>query len=323
LRVWVNLSDNDWTVEGQSLPQFGFFATGAGVTGGTTRRQGVISDYVETADVIFADARSVDAASAAAQPHFRAIEPRLASFQYLGGGKIAFKYEFKVDQAPRKDYVAFVHFTNPKLEEHEGIAFQQDHKPVTPTSQWKANTVVSDGPYEMELKPDAKPGKYTWLIGLYEPAGSRLGLLGKDIGSSRIELGTLEVVSKDGKITDIRFERPKGEKSAVELAREASERRLNTKKVAIDFGKIITAGCVVLRRTGDSKWELIPVPRGQTFEVSLRPVLLDPKLSPKSLKVTSLDRDKKELRVVPAKAVEDRLSFIVGAPDECFYLLGG
>ena len=319
LRLWVNLSEKDWTVEGQVIPQFGFFGTGAGVTGGTTRRQGVVCDYVETPGLIFADARSVDASSTAAT-RFRAVEPRVASFKYLGGGKIAFTYEFKVGESLDKDYTLFVHFTNPQLEGREGIVFQQDHRPKTPTSRWKANTTVSDGPYQLEIpKASVKPGKYIWHIGLLEPGGGRLEILGKNDGHGRIEMGTLEIVSEENKISDVKFTPPEPGKNPAELAKEASERRLNLKKVPLDFGKLVTSGCVVLRKLSDGKWEMIPVPRGEIFEVSLRPERIDPKLGAGPIHVTALDAAKKEVRALPAKTAGDRVSFTVGAPGEYFY----
>ena len=320
LRLWVNLSDEDWTVEGQVIPQFGFHGAGAGVTGGTTRRAGVISDYVETDDLVFADARSLDA-SALTATGFRAIVPRVASFKYLGDNKIAFSYEFKVGQPLDKDYATFVHFVNPKIEVREGIGFQQDHRPTTPTSQWKANTTVADGPYQLEIPGSVGSEKYVWYLGLLEKGGGRLELLGKNDGHGRIELGALEVVSKEGRISDVKFIPPAQEKNPAEVAKEASERRLNLKKVPLDFGKLVTAGCVVLRRQAEGKWEMIPVPRGETFQVSLRPELLDPKLRAGQLRVTALDASRKELRALPTKAADDRVTFTVGAAREYYYLV--
>jgi hypothetical protein len=70
-------------------------------------------------------------------------------------------------------YTVFVHVLQPD----EGIHVQSDSVPgqgILPTTGWVEGEVIVD-PYELPLSPDAPPGMYTIVVGLYDATtGERL-----------------------------------------------------------------------------------------------------------------------------------------------------
>lgn len=66
------------------------------------------------------------------------VVPEVARFESRGTDELRLLLEWKVNGAVRDDCRVFVHFTRPGVKNREGIAFQGDHDPKLPTSQWKA-----------------------------------------------------------------------------------------------------------------------------------------------------------------------------------------
>lgn len=79
------------------------------------------------------------------------LEPRL---KQTGPRRIEFTYRWRASRAVERDYQVFVHFTNPDASQAEQIVFQHDHPPTTPTPQWEPDTIVCDGPHELEIPAD-------------------------------------------------------------------------------------------------------------------------------------------------------------------------
>ena len=57
LSITANQLEEPLTVGGHVLDRFGWLAEGAGVTAWTASRDGIIADYAETTDRVFANAR--------------------------------------------------------------------------------------------------------------------------------------------------------------------------------------------------------------------------------------------------------------------------
>ena len=94
----------------------------------------------------------------------------------------------------QEDYTVFVHLVGGDGQ----IRGQRDSQPVTgfyPTSLWAAGEFVRDQVH-LEIAPDAPPGEYRLVVGMYEPkTGTRLPVLdskGQNLGDS-ISLDTLRV----------------------------------------------------------------------------------------------------------------------------------
>ena len=155
LTLWVNWRAEPWRVEGRTLPQWGFLAMGPETLVSTSLVGGRFADYAECPEFLFADART-----SFAMPYRGAvkdIEPRLRSFEYLGGNRVRVTYEWIVNDTLDRDLTCFVHGVGVGAASPEAILFQQDHALPKPTGQWRKGEVIVDGPYEFSLPPTQEP----------------------------------------------------------------------------------------------------------------------------------------------------------------------
>lgn len=95
----------------------------------------------------------------------------------LGNRRVAITYRWQTDRRIPDDLSVFVHFTHKASSRPEGIVYQNDHMPTTPTSQWEPGRVIDDGPHVVTVPP-----------GFDEPAEVYLGMLRN---GERIPLGNL------------------------------------------------------------------------------------------------------------------------------------
>ena len=195
LQVWVNWRPEVWTIrtgDGRSyeLPQWGFLALGAGRGGDAETRVmtclngGRFADYAQCPEFLFADARTwVDMPYTGSMAN---IEPRLRSFEYLGGDRVRVSYEWIVCESIRPDLMCFVHGVNEQSQRPERTVFQQDHPLPKPTSAWQAGETIVDGPYELSIP--STHGSYDLRVGLYNQK-MRLQMIGTDDGTGRFTAG--------------------------------------------------------------------------------------------------------------------------------------
>lgn len=260
LTITANQATEPLTVDRITLPQFGWIADGAGVTAGTTLRDGVVTDFAVSNEAVFANARRADDWDTSGH---KRIRPSVTGFKATGPRSFSFSYRWRVRDRLPHDYTAFVHFGKPKAaNDAESILFQQDHGPTVPTSKWKVGQDVIDGPFTVQVLANLPDGEYVWAIGLYRPGDARVGLEGDDDGTGRIRLGTLFV--RDGG-RSIAF-KPVAEKEAA--SRAADEDHLNHKDTVVDFGMIRTDGSIWTRRDGKD-WAAQVLPRDGRFTVEL------------------------------------------------------
>ncbi len=200
LVITANQAEKALHVGNRILGQYGWVAEGAGVTAWTAVRDGVVADYAETANSVFANARSAGDWNLGGSMR---IHPEVDSFEVIGPRRCRVTYGWQVKQTLPRNYYCFVHF-NKKGAGESDILFQQDHRLAAPTSRWRSGSTVKDGPHEI-LVPDSLPdGDYSWTIGLFTPVDGRLALEGVEDGAGRIRLGTLRVSEGGRKLTLLR-----------------------------------------------------------------------------------------------------------------------
>jgi len=261
LMVTANNEELPLRVGDVVLPRFGWLAQGAGVTAYTALRDGVMVDYAETADSVFANARHAPDWNVTG---LRRVRPTVAEFAQTAPRAFRVTYLWLVNDTLPQNYHCFVHFSGKGRDaSDEGIRFQQDHATPTPTSQWKRGVNVSDGPYTITIPDNVPDGDYTWSIGLYSlGGGGRVPLEGVDDGHGRIRLGMLRV--RDGGKTII-FDPERG--SGDERLKRY-RLHLNEAGKVIDFGAVRTNGSVLVRLEG-SEWVLQTLPRDGNFTLEL------------------------------------------------------
>lgn len=108
----------------------------------------------------------------------------------LGRRKLAITYRWEVGQAAAWNGSFFVHFTAPKAASNEAIAFQHDHAPRVPMSNWQPG-VVEDGPYTLKV-PSAAQGRFDIRAGALHD-GQRVTLGHAIHDGLRYHIGTITV----------------------------------------------------------------------------------------------------------------------------------
>jgi len=240
---------------GVSLPQYGWLATGAGVTAWTALLQGVIADYAHTPDSTFANARAAADWNQSSGHH---IHPAVTEFRQTGNRSFALRYAWQIGETLPRDYRCFVHFVS-----GEDISFQDDHSLPRPSSTWKAGETLPDGPHEIHLPNTLSDGDYGVRIGLYLPEIERLALQGRDDGQNRIRAGTLQVRAGGRKLT---YE---AELPVADEKDDLYQHRLNLTGKVLDFGDVRTGGSVLVRRE-NGEWVMRALPRAGDFLIELR-----------------------------------------------------
>ena len=178
LQITANQREEPLSVNGHVLDRFGWLAEGAGVTAWTARRNGTIADFAETSDRVFANARASSDWNLSAT---KRIRPVVSRFEAFGPREIKFTYGWQVHDVLSRDFACFVHFGRAGASELE-ILLQQDHVPTVPTSQWKPEQTIQDGPYTLTIPGKLPNGDYAWTIGLFRTGESRVVLEGPTDG---------------------------------------------------------------------------------------------------------------------------------------------
>jgi len=257
LTLTVNGASNDLVAGTWRLPEWGWVASAPGFTAGTVLRQGVVTDFADTGDTLFLNARAgIDWNLS----DYRRIHPSIASFEQTAPRAFKAAYRWDAQDSLRKNYACFVHLCSSGV-----IRAQQDHPLAPPTSQWQAGQVITDGPWNVVLPGDLPDGKYDWLIGLFDAAGGsgRAHLQGLDDGDSRIRLGTIRLASAGAQIT---FSAETNSPAFDPAAWYTNH--LNCSNQVVDFGDVRTDGSVLLRREGRA-WRLRTWPRDRSFTLEL------------------------------------------------------
>ena len=308
LRVWINWAKDAWTVDGRVLPQWGFLALGPDTECETILKDGHFADYASCPEFVFADART-----SFNMPYLTAVKniaPRVRKFEWTGGNTARVTYEWNVNDTLDRDYMCFVHFTNPSAG-GDGIVFQQDHALPKPTGQWKPGDVIVDGPYDIAI-PDNANGEYKVAVGLF--GDDRVVLTGPRDKRNRVVLGKL-IVQRDGtKIIDAHFDPAPATAVSSEEDSADFHAHMNAPGTAVDFGPLATDGSVKINRS-ERELVVFPYPRDRAFTVALdiAKIAGGAPASRESLHIVALAASTQaELGDVPFDVRDGRVVFTVG-----------
>ncbi|MEI7731510.1 MAG: DUF5696 domain-containing protein [Verrucomicrobiota bacterium] len=256
LVLTANSSTNALATGPWTLPQFGWVAEGTDIKAGTILRDGVMVDFADTGDTYFANARPGSDWNLSS---FHRVRPSVTNFQQTAARAFRFTYAWDVQDRLPKDYRCFVHFVT-----NSTIRWQQDHPLALPTSQWQVGQVISDGPWTLTLATNIPDGDYGWLIGMTDTNdGSRVRLSGVDDGTTRIQLGILQVRTNGASLTFV----PETNAPSYDPG-TLYQQHLNVSNAVVDFGALRTDGSVLMRRDGNV-WTLKTWPRDRNFTLEL------------------------------------------------------
>jgi len=254
LTVTANRAVQPLVAEGVILPQFGWLATGQGIKAFTAMCGTVICDYAQTDSSIFANARNQSDVRIGAS----FAGPSVAAFQQTGPGAFNISYDWKVYQTTALNLIAFVHFVDPNQTANEGIVFQGDFTPTSPTSGWKPGQTVIQGPFPQGVPSNVPDGTYSVRIGLYDPvSGDRIILAGQNDGDNRFIIGSVTVSQSGAKI------------EFTPVAPRPNDPRLNAGGSVLTFPAVQTDGMFSLNQEYGN-WVLRPFPRFRNFTILIQ-----------------------------------------------------
>lgn len=256
----ANSEAEQFDLGGLVLPQFGWLAKGAGITAYTALRDGVVVDYAETADSVFANARNASLWNAR---NIRRVRPAVGRFEQTGPREFRIGYLWFADEVLDRNYHCFVHFTAPSVDPtNPTIDFQNDHAIARPTSEWKPGETITDGDHTVRIPDEAKDGDYLVVMGLFDSETGRVPLLGSQDSQCRIRVGVLKVRGA-GKSISFEPDTTPGDERL-----KLYSLHVNQQAEVIDFGTVRTNGSILIERDGGD-WVLRALPRERPFEVRL------------------------------------------------------
>jgi len=285
--VWVNRSGSDWKVNNRTLPPFGFYALVHRRSSSpqslipspqlqvaieklpTVEGERVIAEWALSEQFAYCNART--------QVLFGWTPIQLigAQVRWLGNRQFELELRWRADQPTSEPHLVFVHFVNPKSKRGEQIAFQGDHAPDVPTTQWQGEIVTRT---VVTVPQDWGADQYGVRLGLWNPkTGYRIRLMGDSDDTLRLIVGDLILEGSGEKITNARLELNLNLTKLPEWLK-----RWNTQGKLVDFGFALTDGAFRFDR---KTLTLIPLPEHQPFTVTLR---LD-KLLGKTVRIAAIE----------------------------------
>ena len=137
------------------------------------------------------------------------VEPFVKDFKYTGGSGFRIIYGWAVTAKMEKAWtLIFVHITK---EQDPEIVAQNDHYVSSPATEWKVDSIVTDGPFDVALPATIGEGVYDIYIGMVDNKNTRNdNMKGLSDNQTRFIIGRLTIKGTTGNITDIKFDVPKG-----------------------------------------------------------------------------------------------------------------
>lgn len=256
-RVWVNRGEPDWTVEGRTLPQYGYLARSGSLESSIERIGGAVVERSQAPGQFYCNSRVF----APAAP--LALTPAVERLDYLGDRRFRLVTRWQATQPAPRDFAVTYTFSRPTPGRRALTEFSGGGTPVPATSQWRGDVTLG-ADWTLAMPADFPLGDYEVLVTLHDPRNrnQRQRLLGEEDNRRRYLLGKLVAEGSDkSTVTNLRFEPP---------ARPyVPSLRFLPNTAAVDFGPARTTGAFRCEVRADHV-VLTPLPEGEEFAVSLR-----------------------------------------------------
>ncbi|MBW4044171.1 MAG: hypothetical protein HIU87_04135 [Acidobacteria bacterium] len=260
-RLFANSRPVDVSWNNMDIPQFGWGAQGNGYLAYTARKNGIIADYVQTPDYIYADARNQNDLAAAEA----FAEPQVEGFRQTGSRNFQMQVGFNVINGPApSDAKVFLHLVNPQLTTNAGIVSAQTQSTVIPATEWQSGQTQQASLFQFHLPGIVPDGTYSVRVGIYYTNnGSRASLYGNSDGTGRYMLGNITVANGGNSITF----------TPVPVVPPTRDPRMNASGSVVNFEAIHTDGMVWLERSNTSStsktWTIRDYPRYRNVTVQV------------------------------------------------------
>ncbi len=271
-KVFVNRSENDWTIGQWTLPMFGYvvFDKKGELLSAIVRNPEYQEDVVEISqrpDSFYINGRGYSKTSTLQ------IEPKLANFIDLGNGKFKVLVDWNCTGPAPKDLAIFLHIFSRGSNYHKGW-FAGGERPELGTSRWGTVAgnedfrIVRSGKDQILTVPDSvEDGTYSILVGLYDSqgGGERYRLIGSETEESRYVIAELEIKRENGKIVL----KQKPFEKLISWDHPNILPRLLPNKKPVAWHGIETTGAVSVQANGNV-WKILPIPVMEHFSITIR-----------------------------------------------------
>ena len=249
-RIYANTGETDWTVNGHSLPQYGYFAKHGAIESSIERFGNAIAEQSRSTGKFYVNSRVFNATAPLA------ITPRAERVESLGPRKFRLVVNWSAQQSAAKDFSVFYQFSRPTPGRREMTEFAGGGIPNPPTSRWHGDVLTGTN-WTLTI-PDKMPlGEYEILVGLTDGKNrsAHQRLSGDEDSLRRYRIGKL-IVGSDG----VRLEN--AEQTFTPDARWLANIG------PVDFGVARTTGAFRCETRSD-QLIITPLPDGADFTVCL------------------------------------------------------
>ena len=240
---------------GLQIPQYGWAATGSGLSAYTALVGGQIADYSQTHQSIYANARN----QADILSENTVATPSVAAFQQVATGVLQIQLAWDVNTPqPTTAYQEFIHFVSSQAgATSNSLSGVTGGVPLVATESWTVGEHVVDKVWNFHLPSTMPDGTYQIRVGLFS-GNQRAALYGNNDGNQRYVVGSI-TVSKQG--ASIVF-------TAVPIRIATPDPRLNSAGAVVNFGAIQTDGMVMIQQQADGL-QVSAYPRSRNVVVDI------------------------------------------------------
>jgi hypothetical protein len=253
------------------IPQYGWAAKGTGFLAYTALVGGLIADYSQTPQSIYANARNqTDILS-----ENTLATPSVAAFRQSATNVIQIRLQWDVNTPQLiTPYQEFIHFVGSQIPAgSNGLSGVIGAAPLQPTETWVTGERVSDNTLTFYLPSTMPNGNYDVRVGLAYGT-QRAVLYGNNDGNLRYTVGSITVSNNGAKIVF----------TAIPISIPNPDPRLNSAGSVVDFGTILTNGMVMLQQqvgsnSGSLRLSTYPRSRSVIVQINSTSVAMPPSVT--------------------------------------------
>lgn len=306
-QVFVNRREQDWTIAGHVLPQYGYFAKNGAIESSIERIGGAVVERSSNRDTFYVNGRGFMPGAPLR------IRPTADRVEYLGNRQFKLLVNWQADESTTEDLQIHTQFYKVQTSRLVKTGWNGiGGKPSTPTTQWRGQ-VTTGSQWTQTIPADCTAGEYEILAGLHDPkirGGRRFSLLGDEDDSKRMRIGTLVIEGKGTNVTGVSVLPP--------VPAPAIASRLHPNPAPVDFGLVQTKGALRCRLEGGSL-VITPLPDSEPFELRVRPDSLNLR-SPKTIYAEKLTEQASDRPQIPFTAKDGLIIFSTIRGDRSYRL---
>jgi hypothetical protein len=238
------------------IPQYGWAASGSGLSAYTAVVDGQIADYSQTHQSLYANARN----QADILSENTLATPEVAAFRQIAAGAIQIQLAWDVNTPqPAVAYQEFIHFVSSQQPAgSNSLSGVTGGALLVPSESWTTGEHVVGKAWNFYLPSTMPDGTYQVRVGLFS-GNQRAVLYGNNDGNLRYTVGSITVSNNGAKIVF----------TAIPVRIANPDPRMNSTGTVIDFGTLRTDGMVLLQQQTGGTLQISSYPRSRSVVIQI------------------------------------------------------